>query len=82
MDIYTLLIDIVMCLSKDQFIHGTETIKTVVALNCLLKKINSHTFYVKVNTFIYNIYLCVYVCMCVCVCVCVCVDIGIQTFKE
>ena len=41
MGIYTLLIDIVLCLAKDQFMLGIETIKTVVALNGLFeKKIN------------------------------------------
>ena len=41
MGIYTLLTDIVLCLAKDQFMLGIETIKTVVALNGLFeKKIN------------------------------------------
>ena len=49
--IHTLLIDIVLCLPKDQFIVGTETIKIVVALNGLFeKKDKHHTFPVKVNT--------------------------------
>lgn len=44
-----------MCFLKDQFIPGTETIKTVVASNGLLKKITAHTFYVKLSTSTFNL---------------------------